>query len=141
MTEERLAELIQLFAERSPIARYFGMKLSFSTDNESTIDLDYNPNLDHSMGAIHGGVYATMLDIAGWFASAAMHDISSWVATSQMSIHFLEAARQTSLQARGRVIKSGKRLDVAEMDLYDGHGILVGRATGTYIVLPKISMA
>jgi uncharacterized protein (TIGR00369 family) len=141
MTEERLTELIQLFTERSPIARYFGMKLSFSSNNESTVDLEYNPNLDHSMGAIHGGVYATMLDIAGWFASAAMHDISSWVTTTEMSIHFLEPARQTSLQARGRVIKSGKRLDVAEMNLYDKNGVLVGRATGTYMVLPKISMA
>ncbi len=140
MNEQRLNELTRLFNEKSPIAQYFGMKLSFGAKNEPVIDLPYKSNLNHSMGSIHGGVYATMLDIAGWFAAAAQHEVSRWVATSEMSVHFLEPATGTPLRACGSVIKHGKRQDVTQMSLYADHDRLVGCATGTYIVLPKISV-
>lgn len=37
------------------------------------MDLPYNPDLDHTLGSIHGGVHTTMLDTAGWFTAAAAH--------------------------------------------------------------------
>lgn len=40
----------------------------------------------------------------------------------------------------GRLIKRGKRQDVAEMHLYDGDGRLVGHATGTFIPLPGVTL-
>ncbi len=141
MTMERIEELTQLFNERAPIARYFGMKLSFTDEGNAVIDLPYNPNLDQALGDIHGGVYATMLDNAGWFTAVAAHDMSCWVATSEMSVHFLLPAECISLRAIGRPIKPGKRQDVVEMHLYDAKDRLVGHAVGTFIVLPDISLS
>jgi uncharacterized protein (TIGR00369 family) len=97
MKAERIEELVQLFNEKAPIARYFGMKLSYTDKGNAVVDLPYNPALDHALGGIHGGVYAIMLDSAGWFTAAAAHDMSCWVATSEMSIHFLLPAERTSL--------------------------------------------
>jgi acyl-coenzyme A thioesterase PaaI-like protein len=57
-----------------------------------------------------------------------------------MSIHFLLPAKQTSLRAVGRLLKPGKRQDIAEMHLYDGQDRLVGHAMGTFIVLPNVSL-
>lgn len=48
------------------------------------------------------------------------------------------SARVDSLRAEGRLIKTGKRQDVAEMSLYDGGGRLVGHATGTFIILRDV---
>ena len=138
MGTERIAELLHMFNELAPIARYYGMALSFTDEGQAVVDLAYNANLDHALGGVHGGVYATLLDTAGWFTAAAAHDISCWLATAEMSIHFLAPVERTSLRAVGHVIKQGRRQDIAEMHLYDGEGRLVGHATGTFIVLPSV---
>jgi len=140
MNARRIAELLHTFNEVAPIARTFGMRLSYNEEGQAIVDLPYNPGLDHALGGIHGGVYGTMLDTAGWFTAAAAHDESCWLATSEMSIHFLAPAARTSLQAIGRLIKRGKRQDVAEVYLYDGRGHLVGHATGTFVLLPGIPL-
>ena len=141
MRSKRIAELLHMFNEGVPIARYFGMSLSYTDEGYAVVDLPYNPNLDHALGGIHGGVYATMLDTAGWFTAAAAHEISCWLATAEMSVHWLLPAERTALRAVGRLLKRGRRQDVAEMRLYDGDGRLVGHATGTFIVLPNITTA
>jgi uncharacterized protein (TIGR00369 family) len=141
MNTERVHQLLYMFNQVVPIAQTFGMTLSYTEEGNAVVDLPYNPALDHGLGGVHGGVYATLLDTAGWFTAAAAHDESSWMATAEMSIHFLAPVERTSLRAIGRLIKGGRRQDVAEMHLYDGQGQLVGHATGTFILLPNVSMS
>lgn len=140
MSAERIRQLLHMFNQTVPIARTFGMTLSYTEEGNAVVDLPYNPDLDHGLGGVHGGVYATLLDTAGWFTAAASHDESSWMATAEISIHFLAPVERTPLRATGRLIKGGRRQDVAEMHLYDGRGQLVGHATGTFILLPKVSL-
>ncbi len=136
---ERVKELLKMFNETVTIARFFGMKLSFDDAGSAIVDLPYNPNLNHARGGIHGGVYATMLDSAGALTAAVHRDSSCWLATSEMSVHFLLPVERTHLRAVGRVLKPGRRQDIVEMHLYDEQGNLVGHATGTFVVLPKES--
>lgn len=141
MSAQRTEELLHLFNQRAPIARTFGMKLSFTPDGNAVIELPYNPGLDHALDGIHGGIYATLLDSAGWFTAAAAHDLSCWVATTEMSMHLLAPATRTSLRAVGRLLRRGKRQDVAEMQLYDGENRLVAHATGTFVLLPQVPLS
>ena len=141
MATRRINELLHMFNEVAPIARTMGMRLSYTDEGQAVVDMPYNPDLDHALDGIHGGVYATLLDTAGWFTAAAAHDVDCWLATAEMSIHFLAPVQRTSLRAVGRLIKRGKRQDVAEMHLYDGKGHLVGHATGTFMILPSISLS
>jgi uncharacterized protein (TIGR00369 family) len=134
---DRIAELLRMF-KGVPIARFFGMSLSYTDEGNAVVDLPYNPNLDHGLGGVHGGVYATMLDTAGWFTAAAAHDVPCWMATAEMSVHFLAPVDRTPLRAVGRLLKRGRRQDIAEMHLYDGESRLVGHATGTFIILPDV---
>jgi uncharacterized protein (TIGR00369 family) len=138
--QERIDELLHIFNHVASIARTFGMRLSFDEQGQAVVDLPYNPGLDHALGGIHGGVYATMLDTAGWFTSAAAHDEQCWLATAEMSVHFLLPVERVSLRAESRLIKRGKRQDVAEMYLYDGEDRLVAHATGTFIILPSVPL-
>ncbi len=138
--KQRMEAYRQNFSRMSPIVRLFGMELSFDEKTGSAIvDLPYNPHLDHSQGGIHGGVYATLLDTAGWFTAAIAHDTDCWVATSELSFHLLRHARRTALRAVGRLLKAGKRQNVCEMYLYDAEGNLVAHGTGTFIILPHLS--
>lgn len=140
MNTERVDQLLNSFRCQARIARTFGMTLSFDEAGQAIVTLPYNSDLDHGMGGVHGGVYATLLDTAGWFTAAAAHDGECWLATSEMSIHFLEPVIATGLRASGRLIKSGKRQDVVEMLLHDDQGHLVAHATGTFVVLPNVPL-
>ena len=137
---ERIEQLLRMFNEVAPIAGTLGMRLSYDEEGQAIVDLPYNPGLDHALGGVHGGVYATMLDTAGWFTAAAAHDEPCWLATSEMSMHLLLPVERASLRAVGRLIKRGTRQDVAEMRLYDGDGRLVAHATGTFVLLPGVSL-
>ena len=86
------------------------------------------------MKATHGGVYATILDTAGWFTAAGARD-EIGIVTSELSIHYLKPAVGTSLRAVGQIIKSGKRQDIVEMHVYDEQEQLVGHAVGTFVVI------
>ena len=126
-TDERKRELAALFRERAPIARTFGMTLHFE-DDCAVVVLPYNPGLDHAADGIHGGVYMTLLDTAAWFTAAASRGESSWLATSEMSVHFLKPSARTDLRCVGRMLKPGKRQDIVEARLLTGHQDLAAAA-------------
>jgi len=132
----RQRELIWKFSA-SPIARSFGMSLSYDEEGHAHVHLPYNPDLDHALGGVHGGVIATLLDTAGWFAAAALHD-GVWIATTNLNIHLLEPAAEVDLEAEGRVVRRGRRIDVAEMRVTDSDGRLYAIATGTFIVVEGV---
>lgn len=50
MTAERIEELLHTFKEAAPIARLFGMRLSFTEEANAVIDLPYNALWDHISG-------------------------------------------------------------------------------------------
>lgn len=140
MVREWIEELMHMFNEKASITRLFGMRLEYDDNGSAVVDLPYNPNLDHAMEGVHGGVYATMLDCAGWFTVAAAHQPYRWLVTSELTVRYLEPVSGKALRAIGRVIKQGKRQDVAEMQLFDEDGQLVGHATGTFIFIDNVKM-
>lgn len=137
---ERLAQLVDGFNHRATIVKTFGLTLSFDKDHNAVIDMPYNPGLTHVRGGIHGGVMMTLLDTAGWFTSAAAHAEDVWVATSELSVHLLLPAEKTALRAAGKVIKSGRRLDIVEAQVTDDDGRLVAHGIGTFVVLADLPL-
>lgn len=140
--KNRINQLLNLFNNKAPIAKTFGMKLSFNNiedENklEARIDLPYNSNLDHALGGIHGGIYSTMLDNAAWFTSAACSPSSTWLATSDLNIRLLEPVRQKDLFSVGKIVKIGKRQIIARSNLYDETSKLVGIGTGSFMILKE----
>jgi uncharacterized protein (TIGR00369 family) len=133
----RQQQLVALF-ERAPIKRTFGMLLHYEGES-AVFDLPYNAGLDHAMGGIHGGVFATLLDNAGWFSAAAFY--SSWIATVDLHVRLLEPVSGKALVARGRVVRHGKRLAMADMEVRTADGELVATGTGSFAVTSGPSIA
>jgi uncharacterized protein (TIGR00369 family) len=138
-TPQRRDQLLEAFRTRASIVQTFGMTLTFQEDGGAVVDLPYNPGFNHARGGVHGGIYMTLIDSAAWFTSAAAH-AEGWVATSELTVHLLRPVIETSLRAVGRMIKSGKRLDIVEADLFDGDGNLAGHGIGTFVVLPELNL-
>ena len=132
--EEACQLLIEAF-HRSPIQKAFGMSLRYDKDFHAIFDLPYNPNFNHGMGGIHGGVFATLLDNAGWFTAAPHYGF--WVVTVEFSTRLLEPVIGEDLRAAGRMIRSGKTLAVCEMEVKAAKDRLVAVGSGTFAVTSK----
>lgn len=132
MSTKRQQELLELFIT-GRIPKFFGFTLSFDEQGHAHVNLPYNPNLDQPCG-IHGGIVATLLDTAGWFAVAAQSK-TILVTTSELSIHFLNPTQECDLHAEGWVVKAGKRTLIGEMRVSKSDGEVVAIGTGTFVVL------
>lgn len=80
----RLDELIDFF-NRAPLKNSFEMSISYNELGNAVFDIPYNPNFDHTMVGIYGGVIASMIDNAGWYTAAAHTD--NWVSTANLNIY------------------------------------------------------
>jgi uncharacterized protein (TIGR00369 family) len=129
--KRRCGKLVRLFS-KAPIKKTTGMSLSFNDRNEAVFDLPHNPGFEHGLGDTHGGIIATLLDNAGWFAVAVEYE--AWIATVEMQVRLLEPARREHLQAVGRVLRAGQSLAVAEMEVRTLSGRLVATGSGTFAV-------
>ena len=79
---------------------------------------------------IHGGVTAALIDIAGVYAVATVIDRT--VPTINMSVEYLRMAEDSDLIARARVIKAGRSIGVADIEVSDDSDRLVAVGRGTY---------
>ncbi|HTL11972.1 MAG TPA: PaaI family thioesterase [Bdellovibrionota bacterium] len=127
----RRDEFVEIF-HGAPIARIYGMRLHYADDGSAIFDLKYNPNFDHAAGGIHGGVMATMLDNAGWFTVAPHFE--NWISTVEFRTQLLDHVEKEDLRAQGRIVRLGKTLTVAAMDVHTKSGRHIATGLGTFAV-------
>ncbi len=84
-------------------------------------------------GTVHGGVLATMIDVAMGTAVATTGGESP--VTVSLAVTYLEPGRIGRLEARAHVRKRGARLMVVEAEVVQG-GDVVADALGTFSVKP-----
>lgn len=124
-----LDELADLF-HRSPIGRTTGMRIEFDGRRRARCCWEHREEYDHALDQVHGGLLAMMLDNAGWFTAAAAH--GEWVVTSDLQMRLLNGTSGENLEARGEIVRQGRRLTVVAMELRTGSGGLVATGTGAF---------
>jgi uncharacterized protein (TIGR00369 family) len=115
---------------KAPLVQTFGMKLSYNNAGQAVWEMPYNPKLDHAAGGIHGGVFATLLDNAGWFTVAP--NFENWISTIEYQTRLLEPVEHEHLKAIGEIVRLGKRITIAQMKLWSGSGKLVAIGSGSF---------
>jgi acyl-CoA thioesterase len=90
-----------------------------------------------TLGIVHGGVTAAMLDTALGFAAGTTAPEAHHVVTVQLSLNYIRPAwRGEKLIATGEVRHAGKMTAVARGELRTSEGALVASGTGTFMYLP-----
>ena len=134
-------EILKMGAKSAPIVQSFGMLLDYNEKNEAVWTLPFNENLTNGL-VIHGGAIATLIDNAGWFTLGQYY--KNWIATVEFSTRLLDIAMKVDLVATGHVVKLGKRISTATMEVVsktDGRTIAIGSGTYSVTSVPLPSMA
>ena len=129
--KQRRDQLCTLF-HGAPIAKSYGMTLHYNDEGAAVFTLPYNKNFDHALGQIHGSVFMAMLDNAGWFTLAPHYD--TWIATVELTSRLLEPVAREELIATGKIVRLGKRICVASMEIVSESDKLVATGSGTFAV-------
>ncbi len=108
------------------------MSLAYDEKGQAIFTMPRNPDFDHALGDTHGGLLCTLLDNAGWFTVAAHYE--KWVVTSDLNIRLLEAAQQNDMIAKGHLVRTGKSLAVAEMEVRSQNSRLIAIGSGSFMV-------
>lgn len=102
-------------------------------DGASVVAVEAGEHHLNPHGSVHGGVLATMIDVAMGTAVATTGGESP--VTVSLAVTYLEPGRAGRLEARARVRKRGKRLMVVEAEVVQD-GDVVADALGTFSVKP-----
>ena len=127
---DALAEL-RVEAKEEPIASFLKMQLLELSPGYAKVAMKITPEYQNFNGLVFGGIAMAVADQA--FAYA-VNSVNHPSIASQFNIHFIAAAKVgDELIAEGRVVKSGRRVSIAEMTVTNQAGKLIAKATGTTI--------
>lgn len=127
---DNVAEL-RTVGKEEPIASFLKMRLLELSPGYARVAMKLTPEYRNFNGLIFGGIIVAVADQA--FAYA-VNSVSRPSIASQFNIHFVAAANVgDELIAEGRVVKSSRRVGIAEMTVTNQEGKLIARATGTTI--------
>jgi uncharacterized protein (TIGR00369 family) len=86
-------------------------------DDGAGVEIDITDDLRGPAGSVHGGIVATLIDVAG--ASALHRATGRPVATASASIQYLSAGRVGPMRATATVLRTSDTLGVAEVRVVD----------------------
>ncbi len=126
--EQEILDRIQ----KIPIVDTLQMKIVSMSDGYCEASVPRKLRYDGVYESFHGGLLMTVADSVACFAIMTRAGSNARLTTTDMSIRFL-APCLTDVTVRARVIKFGRTLCPATVDLFDAGGTHVAVAQVTYI--------
>lgn len=130
-----LAELETLIDENFATWRKYSAITALG-DNDITVTMPFRPDLVRAGGTISGPALMTLADTTAYFLTLAHAGPVPSAATANLDIHFLVRPKPGPIVAIATMLRLGKRLAVAKVDLYSEE-LLVAHATVTYALPPR----
>jgi uncharacterized protein (TIGR00369 family) len=132
---DRIDEIREMFARSTFHTAFVGARLERVASDEVDVSLQVEPRHLNLSGTLHGGMIATLADMATGLAYRTGLPEGTNALTSSLSVTFLRPSEAGVVTAKGRVIKRGSWFGYAEADVVDADGRLLARAAATFMVV------
>jgi acyl-CoA thioesterase len=128
-------ERARTLIERIPFNVLLGIEVSRFHSDGVTLRCNIRRELLNGHGSVHGGVTASLADVAVAVAihrhCAGMRPIS----TVELKVNYFLPVKEGTLFARARLLRVGSTLSVGRVDLTDSQKKAIGTAIATYMFL------
>jgi uncharacterized protein (TIGR00369 family) len=130
-----MSAALHALAERlvaSPYARLVGMELDTVAPGRARVRLAARADTRNRNGSLHGGVTASLLDVAGALAArtVAEHADEGGSSTIDLAVHYLAPAVGQAVVAEGTVTRRGRSIVFVEAAVIVEDGTPVARSIG-----------
>lgn len=130
-------QCVTQFANHCPFFELLSMRLLEMKLGFSLLEVNLAEKHLQPFGFVHGGVYASIIDAAAfWALFCGIEDPDAGATTVDLKLNYLAPAVSGKLIAKGRQIKLGKTLGYAEATVTDENGRLLSHGTSTLMILP-----
>jgi len=118
-----------------PFTRLLEARREFAEAGRARVAIDARPELGNVIGAVHGGVLVTLLDVVMASAAVSLFDFARTAVTLDLHTSFLEPGRGR-LNADGEVLHHDDSVAWCSATVRDDSGRLVAQAQGAFRYLP-----
>ena len=123
---------------RQEFMKHIGCELTVIEPGYVEAEMPRSTFLQQQMGLIHGGVIATMADVAAGFAAFTLVSAEQQTVTVELKTSYLYPANGTALKSEGKVLKQGSSLIFSEAEVFSLEQDvwkLVAKCSGTFAIV------
>ena len=132
---EFVQELMHL-VNTSPFPAHMAMRLISIEPDRAVLELEADRRHLQAYGIVHGGVLATLIDTATFWAVFLKIQEDAGLVNIDLKLNYLEPVVAGRLRAEGLAIRPGRSISYAEARVWDGAGRIVAHGTSTLMTLP-----
>jgi uncharacterized protein (TIGR00369 family) len=118
-----------------PFMQLLDVRREFSEGGRARLVIDERPEIGNVIGAVHGGVVVTLLDVVMASAAVSRLDFTRTAVTLNMNTSFLEPGRGR-LTANGEVLSHDDSVAWCRAAVTDDRGRTIAQAQGSFRYLP-----
>lgn len=107
---------------------FLGLEFTSVSDDKCVVSLAMRPEFLNPLGVAHGGVIATLTDVAAGTMALQADRREHTILTQSCHIHFLRPGTGDRLTAESRIIRKGHRVCVVQVNCFSGDGTLSATA-------------
>ena len=120
-----------------PFLDLLGVQPISAQNGRAEFELTVGETHLRTLGLLHGGVVASLLDTAMGFAAVTKAPENFHVVTVQLNVNFIAPSKAgDTLTAVGEVQHTGRKTAVVRGEIKNQSGTLIGTATATFMFLP-----
>jgi len=130
-------ERINRLVNNSPYFSLLSMKILDIGVGYSHLEIDISKKHLQPFGFVHGGVFASIIDAAAfWAIYYDIKDQNDGITTVDLKLNYLAPSLSGKPVAKGRQIKLGKTLGYAESEVQNETGKILAHGTSTVMIQP-----
>lgn len=127
---------VQEMVHDSPYPSLIGMKIASLEFDRCRIELALRRDHLQPFGIVHGGVIATLIDTATFWAAFMRLPEDAGLVNVDLKLNYLKAVVDGHLRAEGECLRFGRQISYTVASVYDDADALVAHGTSTMMALP-----
>src|SRR4030066_236013 len=136
----KYVEVISEVVNQSPYFALLSMKIKNLEWGTAVLEVDLEEKHLQPFGYVHGGVIASVMDAAAFWAVFPQVKDGMGLTTVEIKVNYLAPIQKGKLVAKGRCIKIGKTLALGDATIYDAKENLLAHGTATMMIVPDLKV-
>ncbi len=128
-------QAVQRVVESMPFLRWLGVQVVDLRPGHSQVRLPVRPEMLQVAGLLHGGIVASLIDVAGALAVFSAMSTGTEIRTLEMKVNYFRPVRGGAIQAHARLLHLGKRTAVTLCQVWGEGDTLCALGVVTFLRL------
>jgi len=136
----KYTEVISEIVNQSPYFSLLSMKIKDLEWGTAVLEVDLDEKHLQPFGYVHGGVIASVMDAAAFWAVFPQVKDGMGLTTVEIKVNYLAPVQKGRLVVKGRCIKIGRTLALGEAYINGSEGNLLAHGTATMMIVPDLKV-